>query len=61
LLHRILHALCIGFCSALKVIVRHLQVVFGRDQCAVADPGTNNMDGEIGRQFGLSACSQVVE
>jgi hypothetical protein len=59
--HRILHALCIGFCSALEVVVRNLQVVLRRNQRAVADPSTNNMNGKLGCQLGLPAGPQIVE
>ena len=55
MLHRILHRFRCGR-SALKVIVRDLQVVLGRDRLRIADPFADHMDRTI---FGQSSASSV--
>jgi hypothetical protein len=46
LLHRILQRNCIGFCSALKIGISYLQVMFAGFSDTVAEPGADNMQRE---------------
>jgi len=51
-LHRFLQrfaANCTGFCSALVVVIGHLQLMLLSDASGIADPGTNDVKRIVGR------------
>ena len=59
-LHRFLHHDCTAFCSAVKVAIRHLQIVRLRDRGAIADPLANDVNRVYGGEFRLAARTEIV-